>query len=149
MVYRKSVVDLAGGWNPQLPRGLDYEHWLRMGLHGPYAYVDAILGTYAQHPDSITGRANDKTGQAREYIDTLETFLTRPDLPSEFDDELRAEARRTALICAGIIVGGPVNQTRERFRLEGRVARHSDVPARLDSLRQAMTQRSRPDSFAA
>lgn len=122
LLYRKSVVDLAGGWDPRFPRGLDYEHWLRMGLHGPYAYVEATLGTYTQHPDSITGRADDETGQSREYLGTLEAFLTRPDLPSDFDDELSAEARRTTLICAGIIIGGPVNQAQERFRLEDRVA---------------------------
>lgn len=122
LLYRKSVVDRVGGWDPQYPRSLDYEYWLRMGLHGPYAYCKATLGTFAQHPDSTTGRANDEAGKAREYIENLEAFLARPDLPSDFDDELCAEARRTALICAGIIIGGAVNQPHERFRLEDRVA---------------------------
>ena len=122
LLYRKAVVDIAGGWDPQFPRGLDYEHWLRMGLHGPYAYVNETLGTFVQHPGSVTGRANDEAGKAREYVENLEAFLARDDLPSDFDDEFCAEARRTAYICAGLILGGPVNQPQERFRLEDRVA---------------------------
>jgi len=125
MVYPRALVLRIGGWNPKYKCGSDYDLWLRLGLVGEYVFVHEVLGTFVQHPGSIT-TACDPRQSAREYIAVTEDFLARPDLPN-WDASVAAAALRTAYYCAGVIVGRTVNQPGERFTINDEVApRYAD-----------------------
>ena len=120
MVYSRSLVTKIGGWNPKYECGSDYDLWLRLGLAGEYVFVDQLLGTFVQHPGSITTMC-DPGQSAKEYIAVTEDFLARTELP-DWDATVAAQALRTAYYCSGIIVGRTVNQPGERFTITDQVA---------------------------
>lgn len=122
MLFRRTALEEAGGWNPDFPLGPDFDFWLRLGLCGRYANVPRVLGNFRQHPGSITAAREDDAARAREYVRATTTFLEREDLPAEIDEAVRTEALRSAYFCAGIIAGGAVNGPGERFAVQDRVA---------------------------
>lgn len=119
MCRRTTALDL-GGWNPRYRSGFDYDMWLRLGLVGDYVFVRKVLGTFVQHPGSITV-SHDPGLTAKDYLAVVEDFLARPDLPS-WTEDLRAEVLRTVYYAAGVVVGGTVNQPGERFTISDLVS---------------------------
>ena len=53
-VYRTEAFRQAGGFDPQLPWGEDWEIWLRLSQHWEVAYCDAVAALYRIHPGSTT-----------------------------------------------------------------------------------------------
>jgi glycosyltransferase involved in cell wall biosynthesis len=122
ILYRRWLIDELGGWDDGYPFGLDFEFWLRIGTRGPYVHVPEMLGNFRRHAGSVTAARHDDEALAREWVGVIETFLDRDDLPDAVTAALRAEALRTAHYGAGVIVGGPMNQSGERYLIDDRVA---------------------------
>lgn len=55
--FRRRVIEHYGGLNPQLHFCLDYEYWLRLGLHGAkFAYLPQVLAAARIYADTKSSR---------------------------------------------------------------------------------------------
>jgi len=52
--FRRSALQLAGGWNPAFRQMPDYDFWLRLGLHGEFVHLKEALASFRVHPGSQT-----------------------------------------------------------------------------------------------
>ena len=79
---RRRAFDLAGMRDPEFKYVADYEYWLRLGLHGPFARIPETLATFRVHPDSAS---LSKMGpyMAAEHIRVTKKFYSLPNLPPE------------------------------------------------------------------
>ena len=51
-LFRRTVFDQTGGWNPELRKIPDFEFWLRAARFGPFLRVPQTLGEYRVHEES-------------------------------------------------------------------------------------------------
>jgi GT2 family glycosyltransferase len=100
---RKEAFALAGLRDPEFRYVGDFEFWLRLGLHGPFARIPETLATFRLHSTSASlacqGRA-----MAVEHIRLVEKYYSMPGLPSEVL-AIRREAFAWAYYIAGITAG--------------------------------------------
>jgi glycosyltransferase involved in cell wall biosynthesis len=96
---RKKCFALAGMRDPAYRLIGDFEFWMRLGLHGPFARIPHTLATWRQHPDAatVTGRGQ---ALAKEHVRLMEEFFARNDLPPQVR-ALKAEATAVAYFMAG------------------------------------------------
>jgi glycosyltransferase involved in cell wall biosynthesis len=50
--WRRTAFHKAGLWNPAFHQMLDYEYWLRLGVHGRFVRIPEALAAYRVHPGS-------------------------------------------------------------------------------------------------
>ncbi|MGV1003164.1 MAG: glycosyltransferase [Candidatus Nanopelagicales bacterium] len=117
VLYRADAVARVGGWNSAYPFGLDWEYWLRIGLQGPYAFTDTVVGNFVQHAGSITAARADDRALAEEWLRAVEEFVDRADLPVQFTPDRVRESLRCAYYGAGAIIGGELNRPGERYEM--------------------------------
>lgn len=136
-LVRRTAVERAGGWDPDLRYSPDFEFWLRIASLGSFRRVPEILARYRWH-EGMTGRSDDGFEIARERVAIAERFFAGDDIPEEVR-QVEAEAYRSAfLVGAGLL--GP-NAPWERFfladRLDNRTfeRRRSQLPAMAERLR--------------
>lgn len=97
--FRRSAFEKAGTWHTGFRQMLDYEYWLRLGLHGRFVRIPEVLAAYRVHPGSQSFAANSQI-RPEEPIKIMEAYLDGPLLPPELRDA-RTEALSTAhLHCA-------------------------------------------------
>ena len=56
VLFRRSVFDQTGGWNPALRKIPDFEFWLRAARIGPFLRVPQALSEYRVHEESASIR---------------------------------------------------------------------------------------------
>jgi glycosyltransferase involved in cell wall biosynthesis len=95
--FRRSAFDKAGTWNPRFKQMLDYEYWLRLGMHGRFVRIPEVLAAYRVHPGSQSFAASHQI-RPREPITIVESYFANPALPAE----IRA-AERQALGTAHLL----------------------------------------------
>jgi glycosyltransferase involved in cell wall biosynthesis len=78
---RRSVVERAGELDPKFYYFMDWDFWMRAGLHCKIEHIDAILSTYRLHADSKTVAQAKKAAPELEYM--YRKFFDRDDLPPE------------------------------------------------------------------
>jgi glycosyltransferase involved in cell wall biosynthesis len=100
-LFRRSVVDRIGGYDPTFRYVPDYDFWLRAGLLGPFRRVPRTLATYRDHAGAIT-TGERGVAMAREHIRVIEKLYERDDLPPEIL-AVKLEAYRNAFYLAGIV----------------------------------------------
>jgi hypothetical protein len=73
---------------------LDYEYWLRLGLHGRFVRIPKVFASYRVHPGSQSFAA---TAQIRpeEPVKIIEQYFDGPLVPAELKDA-RSQAVSTA-----------------------------------------------------
>lgn len=76
---RRRAAQVAGLLDESLSYVMDYEYWLRLGLHASFAHLPVPLATSRLHPDCKTIRAFDHMGL--ELLPVYEGFFARADLP--------------------------------------------------------------------
>lgn len=78
--FRRSAFQKAGVWNANFHQMLDYEYWLRLGMHGRFVRIPEVLAAFRVHPGSQTFAV---AGQVRseEPIRIIESYFERPDVP--------------------------------------------------------------------
>ena len=88
---RRRVIETEGILDPHYYFFMDWDFWLRAGLHHRIAYFPELLSTYRLHPDSKSVSQSRRSAPELEYM--YEKFFTRVDLPPRIrDQERRAKA---------------------------------------------------------
>ena len=62
VVARKEILIALGGFDASLESSRDYDLWLRMARHYPFAYIDEPLGWYRFHPNAISNKLDRRHG---------------------------------------------------------------------------------------
>ena len=75
--FRRSAFDKTGGWHTGFKQNLDYEYWLRLGLHGRFVRIPEVLAAYRVHPGSQSFAS---TSQIRpeEPVQIIEAYFESP-----------------------------------------------------------------------
>jgi GT2 family glycosyltransferase len=99
-LFRRSVVERIGGYDPSFRFAPDYDFWLRAGLLGPFRRVPQTLAAYRAHGSAIT-QAERGVAMARELVRVIDKLYERADLPPDVL-AVQMEAYRNAHFHAGI-----------------------------------------------
>ena len=97
-VIRRTAFNLEGGRNPKYRFVGDFEYWLRLGIHGPFARIPETLASWRFHTGSATS-AQKGERMAREHLWLMDDLFARSDLPARVR-EVRAEAYSAAYYIA-------------------------------------------------
>jgi glycosyltransferase involved in cell wall biosynthesis len=92
--FRRSAFEKAGTWNTQFKQMLDYEYWLRLGLHGRFVRIPEVLAAYRVHPGSQSFAASHQI-RPEEPIRIIERYFENANVPGEIRDA-RNQALGTA-----------------------------------------------------
>jgi len=84
---RRKVVELAGGLDESLHYVMDFDLWLRMGLHAPMMYLPGTVAYTRLHPQAKTLKAMD--GFADDYLRTYHKLFEQPNLPERLKNQER------------------------------------------------------------
>jgi len=124
-IYRRSVIDRIGGWDPSFVYVADLDFFLRASALGRFRLVREPLGSWRSHP----GSANAAPGLrgAAEQTRLLDKFYAQEGLPEELLD-VREEAYRNAYFVAAHAMGS-VNRVGERFFVHDTLARETSSRA--------------------
>lgn len=95
--FRRAAFEKAGTWNPRFKQMLDYEYWLRLGLHGRFVRIPEVLAAYRVHPGSQSFAASHRI-RPEEPITIIESFFGNADLPPEI-----RRSQRQALAAAHLL----------------------------------------------
>ena len=100
---RRRAIELAGLRDPSFKYVADFDFWLRVGLHGPFARIPRTLATFRVHPDSASESCRGRE-MAEEHIRLIEQFFSLPNLPAAVH-QAKDEAFSWAHYVAGISAG--------------------------------------------
>lgn len=79
--FRRSALELAGGWNPAFRQMPDYDFWLRLAVHGEFIHLKEVLASFRVHPGSQTyGTVN--PARAEEPVTIISAILNDARLPA-------------------------------------------------------------------
>jgi glycosyltransferase involved in cell wall biosynthesis len=92
--FRRSAFEKAGTWHTGFRQMLDYEYWLRLGLHGRFVRIPEVLAAYRVHPGSQSFIAGSQI-RPEEPIKIIEAYFDGPLVPQHLKDA-RTEALGTA-----------------------------------------------------
>jgi glycosyltransferase involved in cell wall biosynthesis len=82
VVVRRACFDRIGWYDETLQTSEDWDIWLRVAQHYPFAYVDRIVARFRQHDGNVTGsRSPHFAASLEESCKVLEKVLRLPDLP--------------------------------------------------------------------
>jgi glycosyltransferase involved in cell wall biosynthesis len=108
-MLRRRALHLESGRDVRYRYVADFEYWLRLGRHGPFARIPAALATHRHHSNSAGVELKDRV--AREIVSLAKEFFRRPELPPEVR-RLRSRALSSAHYEAGyrLLTDSPCNQ---------------------------------------
>ncbi|NDJ62770.1 MAG: glycosyltransferase [Chloroflexi bacterium] len=110
---RKSAFEREGMRDPQYRYVSDFDLWLRLGIHGPFARIPRTLAQYRHHAGSASNAKKGKL-MAEEHIRMMDNFFARPDL-SPAMLRVRAEAYSAASYIAAVQVMADRGAARNYF----------------------------------
>jgi glycosyltransferase involved in cell wall biosynthesis len=96
--FRRQAFEKAGTWNTQFKQMLDYEYWLRLGLHGRFVRIPEVLAAYRVHPGSQSFAASHQI-RPEEPIRIIERYFENANVPNEIR-QARDQALGTAHLIA-------------------------------------------------
>jgi glycosyltransferase involved in cell wall biosynthesis len=79
----------------------DFQQWLRLGLHRPFARLPRVLATWRRH-DAGTSQAGLSAALAADKVAIIEDLFARPDVPAAVR-AMRAEALSAAHFAAAVL----------------------------------------------
>lgn len=94
--FRRSAFEKAGTWHTGFRQMLDYEYWLRLGLHGRFVRVPRVLAAYRVHPGSQSFAATTQI-RPEEPVKIIEAYFEGPLVPQDLRDA-RTHAVSTAYL---------------------------------------------------
>lgn len=74
-IFRKTALDLLGGWRTDLKLAPDREFWIRISSLGRIEMCDSVLAGYRMHPDSISYK-DVSEDVSREYLRVLDDYFS-------------------------------------------------------------------------
>jgi glycosyltransferase involved in cell wall biosynthesis len=92
--FRRSAFDKAGTWHTGFRQMLDYEYWLRLGLHGRFVRIPKVLASYRVHPGSQSFAATTQI-RPEEPVRIIEQYFDGPLVPDALKNA-RTQAIGTA-----------------------------------------------------
>ena len=152
-LVRRSALDRADGWDPELRWMGDLIFWMGIGLEGEVVRVPRPLAAWRRHPGAATVRIG--VDRAREHVGLVDRGLALEGL-GEQPPAMRAEALRNACVLAAQLAGGAESWPGERFatidlhwplisaRAAGREAdaRVDETGAQAAALKRAVAERT-------
>lgn len=124
-IFRRSVTERIGGWDPSFIYLADFDFCIRASALGPFRLIPEPLACWRAHP----GSANSAPGLlgAREQTRLLDKIYAHDDVPDELLD-VRDAAYRNAYFVAAYAMGG-VNTAGERFFVHDSLAQTVSLDA--------------------
>lgn len=101
---RRRVVEAEGQLDSHYRYFMDWDYWLRVGLHHRIRYVPKLLSTYRLHEASNTVSQTAKVAPELEYM--YRKFFERPDLTSDLVSQKRTAMANMFVTTAGYYVKG-------------------------------------------
>jgi glycosyltransferase involved in cell wall biosynthesis len=80
--FRRTAFEKAGLWHTGYKQLLDFEYWLRLGLHGRFVRVPRVLAGYRVHPGSQTF-ASSSNIRPEEPVQIMEDYFGNPLVPAD------------------------------------------------------------------
>ena len=77
--FTRAAFEKAGVWDATFRQMLDYEYWLRLGLHGRFIRIPKVLSAFRVHPTSLTFT----TSSPDEPIKIITHYFKRADIPDD------------------------------------------------------------------
>jgi glycosyltransferase involved in cell wall biosynthesis len=111
-LFRRSLLDRIGAWDPSLRYSPDWEFWLRAASVGKFRLVPEPLSGYRHHQRNTGFRGHDPR-MAQERIEIIDRVYSG-DVPEELL-AVKDEAYRSAYISAAVLTGSGVNDPAERY----------------------------------
>lgn len=78
--FRRAAFEKAGTWHTGFRQMLDYEYWLRLGLHGRFVRMPEVLAAYRVHPGSQSFASSAQI-RPEEPIKIIEAYFDSPLVP--------------------------------------------------------------------
>ena len=78
---RREVIEKVGELDPKFYYFMDWDLWLRAGLHFKIDHIDDVMSTYRLHAESKTVAQSLKAAPELEYM--YKKYFSRTDLPDE------------------------------------------------------------------
>jgi hypothetical protein len=122
--FTRAAFEKAGLWDKDLRTALDYDYWLRLGLHGPFVRIPEVLAHYRMHPGQESFSSMNE-GMSGEPVRIVSRLYDNPALPRGLLP-FKAEALSNAHVLAARLHlrGGRfrlgMRSLREAFRLSPR-----------------------------
>jgi glycosyltransferase involved in cell wall biosynthesis len=123
-LIRRKAFDLAGIRDPEFKYVADFDFWLRLGLHGPFARLPQHLVTFRLHPQAASV-VHKGEKMAEENVRLIEKFYAQPNLPPEVM-AVRAEAFRAVYLKSSQSCEH-IRELAVKYYLKAAVARPSGV----------------------
>ncbi len=111
---RKKALLLESGRDPAYRLVGDFEYWLRLGRHGPFARIPRTLATHRVHPGSESGKGD--MGRAEETMRVVNAYFAQADLPPEVRVLERDARGNAAYHAARMCMASAPRQSRAYFR---------------------------------
>lgn len=92
--FRRSAFEKAGTWHTGFKQLLDYEYWLRLGLHGRFVRIPEVLAAYRVHPGSQSFASTSRI-RPEEPVKIIEAYFDSALVPENLRSA-RIEALSTA-----------------------------------------------------
>ncbi len=102
MMLRRAAFDLVPGRDPDFRYSADFNHWIQLGLHGPFQRVPEVLATWRVHPDSATAAKKGKL-MADEHILLMDKLYEQADIRPEVL-AIKNEAYANAYLIAATVM---------------------------------------------
>jgi glycosyltransferase involved in cell wall biosynthesis len=94
--FRRTAFEKAGLWHTGYRQMLDFEYWLRLGLHGQFKRIPQILAAYRVHPGSQSFAATSII-RPEEPVTIISDYFENPLVPLAVRNS-RIEALSTAYL---------------------------------------------------
>lgn len=105
---RRRAIEMVGGRDPSFRYVADFELWLRVAAHGPFARIPRTLATFRVHPQSAS--VSDRGEQmAEEHVRLVDHVYSAPGLPPE-----ALKVKRQAFAWANYVAAVTSGRSRRR-----------------------------------
>jgi glycosyltransferase involved in cell wall biosynthesis len=80
--FTRTGFEKTGLWDKDLRTALDYDYWLRLGLHGRFVRIPEVLAHYRMHPGQESFSSMNE-GMSEEPVRIVSRLYDNPALPRE------------------------------------------------------------------
>jgi glycosyltransferase involved in cell wall biosynthesis len=98
VVCERSLLELAGGFDPVMSQCADWDMWVRLAALTEFLYLDEVLATYRRHDGNMS---RDASLLERDSILVLEKGFAMSGLPESLRTMRRAAFARNFMVLAG------------------------------------------------
>jgi len=101
---RREVIEKVGELDPKFYYFMDWDLWMRAGLHYKIEHIEDVLSTYRLHAESKTVAQSLKAAPELEYM--YKKYFSRNDLPAEIMKAKKQAMMNMYFLSAGYYING-------------------------------------------